>query len=163
MHEYTYAVLNSLTQATERKHDAILQWVPGHAGIAGNELADSLAKSANKDAEIQLIPLTPMDTKHILKALNKELCISTWFNENTKESIFYEVDPQLKYQLDVKLSKSTETLIHQLTATLGQHTPNISYTAENELHPRLAPVATTMRMFNIFSSNFPDTRHMDGS
>lgn len=50
-----------------------------------------------------------MDTKRTLRVVKKDLCMSTWFNENTKESILYKVDPQLKYQLDVELSKNTET------------------------------------------------------
>lgn len=88
--------------------------MPGHAGIAGSELADSLAKSAHNDAEIELIPLSPMGKQLILRVLKKELRMSTWSNENTKESILYEVDAQLKYQLAVSISKSTQTLIHRL-------------------------------------------------
>ncbi|XP_037521586.1 uncharacterized protein LOC119398840 [Rhipicephalus sanguineus] len=48
-------VAHSLRSVQEHGCDVVLQWLPSHVGIAGNEAADDLAKQAHSSAT----PLTP--------------------------------------------------------------------------------------------------------
>ena len=44
------------------------EWIPGHCGIHGNEIADQIAKSATHKNNIDhCIPLLDSEIKHILK------------------------------------------------------------------------------------------------
>ena len=58
-------ILNSLTR---EYFSIVFLWIPGHAGIPGNELADSAAKNArNKPKITASIQATPKDLKDYYK------------------------------------------------------------------------------------------------
>ncbi|XP_077506793.1 uncharacterized protein LOC144116007 [Amblyomma americanum] len=65
-----YANLDSkLRQARELGRDVLLQWLPSHAGISGNEQADQLAKQAHVDGTPECTAMSPFDVaRHNIKA-----------------------------------------------------------------------------------------------
>ena len=109
-----YAILKELSEATKSGHHVAFQWVPSHCGIKGNEMADELAKSAHHYTQSRLIPVSQCEINRILRRTKRELCLSTWFPDSTKESILYAVDPNLECQLDPQLPRRIDTLIHRL-------------------------------------------------
>ena len=54
-----------------------LNWTPGHADIAGNEIADKLAKEAAEEAENMPEMVTPLTSTDIKKAV-KDSCKIKW-------------------------------------------------------------------------------------
>ena len=54
-----------------------LNWTPGHAEIAGNEIADKLAKEAAEKAENMPEVVTPLTSVDIKKAVN-DSCKIKW-------------------------------------------------------------------------------------
>ena len=54
-----------------------LNWTPGHADIAGNEIADKLAKEAAEEAENMPEMVTPLTSIDIKKAV-KDSCKIKW-------------------------------------------------------------------------------------
>ena len=59
--------LNILKILNSTNKDIVLEWVPGHANIKGNELADLAAKSALDNRQIVKLPLIHGDYKTMIK------------------------------------------------------------------------------------------------
>ncbi|XP_077492190.1 uncharacterized protein LOC144103311 [Amblyomma americanum] len=60
---------NKLRQARALGRDVLLQWLPSHVGISGNEQADQLAKQAHADGTPECTAISPLDVaRHNIKA-----------------------------------------------------------------------------------------------
>ncbi|KAG6461494.1 hypothetical protein O3G_MSEX012673 [Manduca sexta] len=79
-----YAILKLLMELQSSSKNIILQWIPSHMGLNGNEVADKLAKQAITDG----IPLHIMPSFANYIPLLKKICFDSWneyFDERSRE------------------------------------------------------------------------------
>ena len=72
------------------KVNIMLQWVPGHSDITGNEIADKLAKQG-ASKEQPNIPVDQETTKQILRNISKEEWYNRWALGTTGRAVFREM------------------------------------------------------------------------
>ena len=75
--------------------EVVLQWIPGHSRVQGNESADSLAKTGASLPQ----PDVPdsMDTvKKMIKSNLKEEWLENWTNNNTGRALYNNMDAPKK-------------------------------------------------------------------
>ena len=78
-----YTVLDNVLRLRSLGKNVILQWIPSHVGLEGNEIADLLAKQAISDG----IPIisSPFYTNFIPKI--KQICYTFWAEYFDKRSL----------------------------------------------------------------------------
>ncbi|GBN60997.1 hypothetical protein AVEN_166301-1 [Araneus ventricosus] len=67
-------ILNKL-KSLSVSYWTLLQWIPSHVNIRGNEIADALAKADAADASVTSVPLTYLELFSRAKSRNK----TNWF------------------------------------------------------------------------------------
>ena len=75
----TNTLTASLQALSATVNNAVLQWVPAHCGIRGNERADMLAKDGAQKEQIQS-PVTFNEVSSIIKTHSKK----TWLLQHPK-------------------------------------------------------------------------------
>ena len=106
-----------LNQLQSTAFEVSKHWTPGHATIAGNEIADRLAKDAAQQA-----PKMPMDTSVVtnqdIKSAAKKSTISKWqqrWDISETGRFLYTFKPLVEEKLYLDLpSKDLFPIIHQL-------------------------------------------------
>ena len=94
-----------------------LQWIPGHAGLAGNEEVDSIAKQAAALTQID----TPIDFS-TAKAVIHRSTRAKWKRE-AKPKLPFAQPPS--HQLEASLSRQDRRLLSQLRT--GGKSPKLKY------------------------------------
>lgn len=114
----TYAILSQIWYFTCNNIDVILQWVPSHVGLRGNEEVDQLAKTSVVDG-IEL-NITPSYFELLPKY--KIECSNNWkeyFNKMSLEKgIWYKTlqcePPRIPWFANIKLNRKFVIIAHRL-------------------------------------------------
>lgn len=107
------AALASYTSCLLKGQDVILQWIPGHSGIPGNEAADAAASNAHTCGPVCPVFFTRSDSKAMVSALSKRLCKELWFAGPARTSFLHHIDPENTFRVRLRLPRSTEALLHR--------------------------------------------------
>ena len=101
-----YLLYTSLT--TQGIH-IILEWIPSHVGISGNELADREAKKALRQNYPDIyIPLYKEDIKNLCKNILKNMWQKNW-NNNSKGRTLYLVQDTVSFKISIpRMNRETE-------------------------------------------------------
>ena len=115
----------------------VLQWIPGHTDIQGNDRADRLAKHGSLSE--QPTKTTSLQTvKQIIKRRYREDWMNMWATETTGRTVYKFMDkPQLKDSYKF-LERRDQTIIFRLRTghiALNQHLNRI-----NPQHPPMCPL-----------------------
>ncbi|CAK1590632.1 unnamed protein product [Parnassius mnemosyne] len=91
-----YSILKSIDSLTKKNVTVVLQWIPAHIGLVGNEVVDRLAKEASSDGILRRY--LPFFADFLYKV--KERCDTLWkeyFNERSlTKAIWYKtIQPNL--------------------------------------------------------------------
>ena len=122
--------ISRLYSAYEKK--IWLQWIPGHADVAGNEIADRLAKCGAQKEQIDT-DVTQETVKQILKTNSKEEWMRRWTTGSTGRSVFSEMTkPNSKDSIN-KLNRADQSLIFQLRT--GHSRLNSNLNRINPMNP----------------------------
>ena len=123
-----YAIHNLLTSYNIQ---LTLQWIPGHNEIAGNELADELAKQGTRKQQ-EDNPCTMATAKNILKNQSKEEWLNEWAIGKTGRAMFAERSKPKKTDPINKLHRPDQSLIFQFRT--GHAGVNMHLNRINPLH-----------------------------
>ena len=92
----------------------VLEWIPSHVGIMGNELADQAAKkSLNLPVITNFIPLSKEDIKNSCKNFLRAMWQKEWETNNSRQ--LFSISPQVNFNINIpKLSRENERLLFKL-------------------------------------------------
>ena len=82
-----FKIRNLLYLANQNKLNISLIWIPGHIGIDGNEIVDSLAKNATIDGQIMEFPLAHTDVWSSTHLLQHNSTVGKWLEVSETRSV----------------------------------------------------------------------------
>ena len=96
--------------------DIVLQWIPGHSGVQGNESADSLAKTGASLPQPD-VPVSMDTAKKMIKSNFKEEWMQSWISNNTGRALFQHMNAPKKKDPINLLKRKDQTTIFRLRTT----------------------------------------------
>ncbi|XP_064477835.1 uncharacterized protein LOC135391498 isoform X1 [Ornithodoros turicata] len=107
-------VLETYKELLDLGHCIVLQWVPGHVGLPGNEEADRAALRGHHIASAHSIILPKGDRQALVRALSADKTRSQWLHDITPYSLLHAVDPSLSLSLPHRLPRHYASLLHRM-------------------------------------------------
>ena len=127
--------INNLQQSYKTR--IVLQWIPGHSDIAGNEKADHLAKKG-ASMEQPNLPVSQETVKQILRNNTKEEWLNRWTKGTTGRAVYTEMNkPNPKDNIN-QLHRADQCTIFQLRT--GHNKLNHHLNKLNPQHPHCADI-----------------------
>ena len=96
--------------------EVVLQWIPGHSGVQGNESADSLAKTGASLPQPD-VPVSMDTVKKMIKSNFKEEWLENWTNNNTGRALYNNMNAPKKKDPINFLVRKDQTTIFRLRTT----------------------------------------------
>ena len=138
-HPVTRKLQHDIAHLKSRNKEVHLCWIPGHAGIQGNEEADRVAVDAAKRRE-QYIPVFYKDWYPVITQAIEEDWNHEWESKNQK---MYEIKKKIgEWKGSKKRSRREEVVLNRLRS--GHTRLTHGYLMENE-GPRMPPICTFCR------------------
>lgn len=97
---------------TKNGKTIVFLWIPGHAGITGNELADELAKHALSAEEISNIKLPHTDYKHAVKQYVQSIWHENW--NKLQDNKLHSIKPKLQLRKPLQLNRRDSVVLTRL-------------------------------------------------
>ena len=138
----------------------VLQWVPGHTDIAGNEKADRLSKKGSLQ-EQPMKPAPYKTTRQIIRHNYREEWMNQWATGQTGRAVYRHMDRTKPNDSIRSLSRKDQVAIFRLRT---QHLPlNQHLNRINPEHPPMCPLCnaqfeTTSHLL-LHCPNLQDLRH----
>uniref|UniRef100_A0A0B7BUJ0 RNase H type-1 domain-containing protein n=1 Tax=Arion vulgaris TaxID=1028688 RepID=A0A0B7BUJ0_9EUPU len=99
--------------------NVILQWIPGHTNIPGNDKADHLAKQGSSKPQIDK-PVSIQSIKQILKNNSREDWLNRWAMGTTGRDMYAEMNrPNPKDNINLLQRKDQSTIFQLRTGHVG--------------------------------------------
>lgn len=122
-------IKEQVTELARRDNEITFCWLPGHAGIFGNELADKKAKEAINAKTVDIhIKIPVADIKSALKTIVYEKWNEEWMRQNNSK--LKEVQPIIRRNPDFNLSRMDQIKITRLRIGHTRVTHSHFYTGE---------------------------------
>lgn len=100
------------TQAINNHHVVVLQWLPSHCGVSGNDEADKAAASAHFSPIITPVPFTRRDGATLASSLAKSSQRLLWTDPNNTYDPLRTIDPECRFRMPTGLCKRDEAVLH---------------------------------------------------
>ena len=142
LHDSRQQEIKELAQSINSLHESyktriVLQWIPGHADIAGNEKADHLAKKGARMEQPNL-PVSQETVKQILRNNIKEEWLNCWTKGTTDRAVYTEMVKQNPKDNIGQMHRADQCTIFQLRT--GHNKLNYHLNKLNPQHPHCADI-----------------------
>lgn len=126
----------------------VFYWVPGHAGISGNESADTLAKQALNNVNIELISLVPNDLINHYKINIREKWTQYWTNIDPQNKLRTIKNKTTPWKFTSSLSRKDDVVLTRIR--LGHCRMTHDYLMKKEAQPNCIHCNTPFTMIHVF-------------
>ena len=147
----------------QMKGKVVIQWIPGHSNIPGNELADKYAKEVAQNGEAAVSPLSYNTAKAIIKREIKDQPPKHPIVSKTYEHLSNKTEGKLKSRKDAALiaqlrsghCKELKAYQHRLDETKDEMCPRCQLEAETVQHWLACPANIRKRQDIFGDDNVP--------
>ncbi|XP_071141886.1 uncharacterized protein [Mytilus edulis] len=158
-----YDIYYSITTLLKAGINVVLEWIPSHVGIWGNELADMQAKHAlNYELIYAKTTLYKEDIKTVCTNILKTMWQTSW-DSNKKGRHLYEIKKKISFKVSLpKMIRRKETIMYRLRtgyAKLNKHLFKIGV-KNSEMCENCSRAPETVKHFLLECATYSDNRNV---